>query len=225
MKKLNIKYIFNPSDQLSYTYCKLLNLAGIKQDNLIGIDVIIGGFPIINRNLKFTKYDTEVIKKYNINLSGHHLPQKESLDLNNENFILATAMCVFKERFPEKAIEFACHIHKNNLSFDEKIKSLYQIAKISGYDELEFKNKLAEKKYKVQAYSEFELVTNKIVINAYPITIIEWENKIRVLFSGYICLNRLKEIYEVTDKRELFYTLNDVLFSGIYNSKTESVCI
>ncbi|MFY7733853.1 MAG: hypothetical protein ACOVSR_10245 [Bacteroidia bacterium] len=79
MKKFKIKYVFNPSDKLSKIYSKVLNSVKNKQDNLIEIDIITGSFPMVNRNLKFTKSNNEVIKKYYIYLTSIHLQLQKSI--------------------------------------------------------------------------------------------------------------------------------------------------
>ena len=214
MKNFTIKHIFNPSDILSYNYSKVLNSIAKNQINIVKLDIIIGGFPVVNKNLKFTEYDEDIIKKYNLNFESIQRKQQENLVMNNDNFIFATAMCIFKERFPEKAVEFSLQLHKINLSKKDKIKSICSHAQILGYNETEFKNKLSEKKYKLQANYEFETINNKIVINSYPVTIIELEGRLQVMFSGYICINRLKQIYEEPDKKKLFYSLKNDIFIG-----------
>lgn len=79
MKKFKIKYVFNPSYKLSKIYSKVLNSVKNKQDNLIEIDIITGSFPMVNRNLKFTKSNNEVIKKYYIYLTSIHLQLQKSI--------------------------------------------------------------------------------------------------------------------------------------------------
>jgi putative protein-disulfide isomerase len=100
----------------------------------------------------------------------------------------AIALCVFKEIYPEKQVEFvtdlqySLHFEGRDLCDDEAYRHLLEKYNIS---EEEFYTKLKNPIYKEQAYYEFDLCT-KLQIKAFPALLLqESETKFHLIARGY----------------------------------------
>ena len=108
----------------------------------------------------------------------------------------AIAMCVFKEYYPERAIEFAgdlqyaLNYEGRDLTDDEAYRHLLE--KYSIHPEA-FYEKLNSEEYKEKAYYEFSLV-KQLQVNGYPTVFIQTgELKFHMVARGFTDYETLKE--------------------------------
>lgn len=111
----------------------------------------------------------------------------------------AIAMCIFKEFYPERAIEFAAdlqfalHYEGRDLTDDQAYIGLLE--KYSIQEEIFF-SKLNSEEYKQQAYYEFALV-KQLQVNAFPVVLVQMsETKFHMVARGFTEFDILKERIE-----------------------------
>jgi putative protein-disulfide isomerase len=115
----------------------------------------------------------------------------------------AIAMCIFKEYYPERAIEFAAdlqyalHYEGRDLTDDEAYRHLLE--KYSIQAEI-FYEKLASTEYKEMAYYEFSLM-QQLQVHAFPVVFIQTgELKFHMVAKGYTDYETLKQRIETVLK-------------------------
>ena len=108
----------------------------------------------------------------------------------------AIAMCIFKEYYPERAVEFASDLQYalnyegRDLTDDEAYRHLLEKYSIS--DE-RFYEKLHSDEYKEKAYYEFSLV-KQLQVTGYPCVLVQAsETKFHLVARGYTDHTTLKE--------------------------------
>jgi putative protein-disulfide isomerase len=108
----------------------------------------------------------------------------------------AIAMCIFKEFYPERSIEFAAdlqfalHYEGRDLTDDEAY--LHLLEKYSIHPEV-FYEKLASEEYKEMAYYEFSLM-KQLQVTGYPCVFIQTADlKFVMVARGYTDYETLKE--------------------------------
>lgn len=114
----------------------------------------------------------------------------------------AIALCIFKEKFPERQVEFAAdlqyalHFEGRDLCDNEAYRHLLEKY---GLDENQFYEKLASDVYKEKAYYEFSLC-KQLQVNGYPSVLMQVsESKFFLLSRGF------------TDKESLVQRIEAVL--------------
>jgi putative protein-disulfide isomerase len=107
----------------------------------------------------------------------------------------AIAMCIFKEYYPERAVEFAhdlqyaLHFEGRDLTDDEAYRHL--VEKYSIQPEV-FYEKLKSESYKEMAYYEFSLM-KQLQVNGFPTVFIQTgELKFNMVARGYTDFDTLK---------------------------------
>ena len=124
-------------------------------------------------------------------------PDKSDWFLNSEK--PAIAMCVFKEYFPGKQVQFAAdlqyshHFEGRDLTDDEAYRHL-----LAKYDipAQEFYAKLHSPEYKEKAYYEFALV-KQLQVSGFPTVLMQVsESKFYLLARGFTPYETLKERIE-----------------------------
>lgn len=116
----------------------------------------------------------------------------------------AIALCIFKEFYPERQIEFAAdlqyalHYEGRDLCDDEAYRQLLE--KYSIQPEI-FYSKLKSEEYKEMAYYEFALC-KQLQVTGYPAILLQVnETKFHLLSRGYTSYEELKKrIEEVLDE-------------------------
>ena len=100
----------------------------------------------------------------------------------------AIALCIFKEFYPERQVEFACdlqyalHYEGRDLTDDEAYRHLLE--KYSIQPEI-FYSKLSSEEYKEQAYYEFQLC-KQLQVTGYPCILLQnSDSKFTLLARGY----------------------------------------
>jgi putative protein-disulfide isomerase len=106
----------------------------------------------------------------------------------------AIALCIFKEFYPERQVEFAgdlqyaLHYEGRDLTDDEAYRHLLE--KYSIQPEI-FYSKLASEEYKEQAYYEFQLC-KQLQVTGYPCVLLQnSETKFTLLARGFTDYNTL----------------------------------
>ncbi len=124
-------------------------------------------------------------------------PTKSDWVMNSEK--PAIALCIFKEYYPERQLEFATDLQYalnyegRDLDDDEAYQHLLE--KYSIHPEA-FYNKLKSDEYKEAAYYEFALV-KQLQVNGYPTVFIQTgETKFVMLARGYTAFEDLRERIE-----------------------------
>jgi putative protein-disulfide isomerase len=117
-----------------------------------------------------------------------HILNPEESDWYPNSEKPAIAMCIFKEYYPGRAIEFAAdlqyalHYEGRDLTDDEAYRHLLE--KYSIQPEI-FYEKLKSEAYKEMAYYEFSLM-KQLQVNAFPVVLIQTgETKFYMVAKGY----------------------------------------
>jgi putative protein-disulfide isomerase len=115
----------------------------------------------------------------------------------------AIAMCIFKEFYPERAIEFSADLqyalHYEGRDLTDNESYLHLLEKYSIQPEIFFE-KLASEAYKEMAYYEFSLM-KQLQVTGYPCVFIQTgELKFTMVASGYTGYDTLKERIETVLK-------------------------
>jgi putative protein-disulfide isomerase len=196
MTKKKLTFIYNATCEWCFGYTKLLDIVSSVYGNSIEINIVSGGFPIKTQNFILKKYDTRPTKQFHSLLENVEISKNFDY-LKHKSFSPAVAMVVFKERFPEKSLQFALRMQNliliKNENSDEAIS---KIADELGFNENDFLTKIAENKYQELAYYEYEYFANKFNLKNLPATILSSNKLEEVVFNGYICINKLKQIFE-----------------------------
>lgn len=180
-----------------------------RENNLLQIEVLSGGMilpenPIhISATAGYIQKAYQTVEEYSgVKFGADYLWHINNPDLsdwypNSEK--PAIAMCIFKEIYPEKQVEFAAdlqkalHVEGRDLTDDEAYRHLLE--KYSIQPELFYKN-LKSDQYKDQAYYEFALV-KQLQVTGYPCVLLQVsETKFHLLARGYTTYKDLSERIE-----------------------------
>ena len=125
-----------------------------------------------------------------------HIKNSDDSDWYPNSEKPAIAMCIFKEFYPERAIEFAgdlqyaLHYEGRDLTDDEAYRLI--IEKYSIQPEI-FYEKLKSEMYKEMAYYEFSLM-KQLQVTGYPCVFVQTgELKFNMVARGYTDYDTLKE--------------------------------
>ena len=125
-----------------------------------------------------------------------HIKNSDDSDWYPNSEKPAIAMCIFKEFYPERAIEFAgdlqyaLHYEGRDLTDDEAYRLI--IEKYSIQPEI-FYEKLKSETYKEMAYYEFSLM-KQLQVTGYPCVFVQTgELKFNMVARGYTDYDTLKE--------------------------------
>ena len=125
-----------------------------------------------------------------------HIKNSDDSDWYPNSEKPAIAMCIFKEFYPERAIEFATdlqhalHYEGRDLTDDEAYRLI--IEKYSIQPEI-FYEKLKSETYKEMAYYEFSLM-KQLQVTGYPCVFVQTgELKFNMVARGYTDYDTLKE--------------------------------
>ncbi|MEO7523191.1 MAG: DsbA family protein [Ferruginibacter sp.] len=128
-----------------------------------------------------------------------HILNPEESDWYPNSEKPAIAMCIFKEFYPERAIEFAGDLqyalHYEGRDLTDNEAYLHLLEKYSIQNEIFF-DKLGSEEYKEMAYYEFALM-KQLEVNAFPVVLIQTgELKFHMVARGYTEYEVLKERIE-----------------------------
>ena len=125
-----------------------------------------------------------------------HILNPEESDWYPNSEKPAIAMCIFKEYYPERAIEFAADLqfalHYEGRDLTDNEAYLHLLEKYSIQAEIFFE-KLQSEQYKEMAYYEFSLM-KQLQVNAFPVVLVQTaELKFHMVARGYTDYETLKE--------------------------------
>ena len=172
----------------------------------IQIEVLSGGMIIHEKPVPIATTADYILKAYPTveELSGiqfgedylWHIKNPELSDWFPNSEKPAIALCIFKEFYPERQVEFAgdlqyaLHYEGRDLTDDEAYRHL--IEKYSIQPEI-FYAKLKGETYKEQAYYEFQLC-KQLQVSGYPCVLLQnSETKFTLLARGYTEFENLAE--------------------------------
>jgi len=188
-------YGFSPViKQIAATYKTQLN-----------IEVLSGGMIIpenpvhIGVTAGFIKKAYPTVEAYTgVKFGADYLWHVENPDLSDwypNSEMSAIALCIFKEIYPEKQVEFAAdlqyalHFEGRDLTDKEAYRHLIEQY---GLNETAFYEKLFSDTYKDQAHYEFQLC-KQLQVTGYPCVLIQVaETKFHLLARGYTAYEDLK---------------------------------
>ena len=124
-----------------------------------------------------------------------HVENPDLSDWDPNSEMSAIALCIFKEIYPEKQVEFAAdlqyalHFEGRDLTDKEAYRHLIEQY---GLNETAFYEKLGSDTYKDQAHYEFQLC-KQLQVTGYPCVLVQVaETKFHLLARGYTPYNDLK---------------------------------
>lgn len=110
----------------------------------------------------------------------------------------AIALCILKEKYPDKSLEFAGLLHKmfyvDGIE-PENYEAYGTYASTLGYDKETFNQKMKDSIYIKRAYKDFEYA-QQLGANSFPTVIIEKEGKKEILFKGFTTFDRAKSLID-----------------------------
>lgn len=110
----------------------------------------------------------------------------------------AIALCIIKEKYPEKAFEFAGWLH-HMIYVDgiepENYEAYGDYAAKLGYNKDEFNKKMKDSTYMNKAYKEFEYA-RQLGASSFPTVLLEKDGKIEILFSGFTTFDSAKKLID-----------------------------
>jgi putative protein-disulfide isomerase len=128
-----------------------------------------------------------------------HIKNPDLSDWHPNSEMPAIALCIFKEYYPEKQVEFASdlqyalHFEGRDLTDKESYRHLLEKYTI---DATEFYEKLSSEPYKEQAHYEFQLC-KQLQVTGYPCVLIQVaDTKFHLLARGYTSYEDLKSRLE-----------------------------
>jgi|GEM_PF-528821 len=110
----------------------------------------------------------------------------------------AIAMCIMKERYPDKDIKFAGLLHKMYYVDGiepENYAAYGEYAALLGFEKSEFNLKMKDSSYIQKAYKDFEYA-QKLGANSFPTVILEKNGKREILFEGYLPFERAQKLLD-----------------------------
>lgn len=124
-----------------------------------------------------------------------HILNPEESDWYPNSEKPAIAMCIFKEYYPDRAIEFAADLqyalHYEGRDLTDNEAYLHLLEKYSIQTEIFFE-KLLSDEYKEMAYYEFALI-KQLQVNAFPVVLVQTsELKFNMVARGYTDYDELK---------------------------------
>ncbi len=125
-----------------------------------------------------------------------HIKNPEESDWYPNSEKPAIALCVFKEFYPERAVEFACdlqnalHNEGRDLTDDEAYRHLLEKYSIQAET---FYEKLKSEEYKEMAYYEFALM-KQLQVTGFPCVFVQTgDTKFHLVARGYTDFDTLKD--------------------------------
>ncbi|MCX6337518.1 MAG: DsbA family protein [Bacteroidetes bacterium] len=171
----------------------------------LNIEVLSGGMIVpenpvpIGVTAGFIQKAYPTVEEYTgVKFGADYLWHVENPDLSDwypNSEMSAIALCIFKEIYPEKQVEFAAdlqyalHFEGRDLTDKEAYRHLIEQY---GLNETAFYEKLGSDTYKDQAHYEFQLC-KQLQVTGYPCVLVQVaETKFHLLARGYTPYNDLK---------------------------------
>ena len=206
MDKPALIYCYDAYCGWCYGFSPVIKKIADEYKNLMDIDVLSGGMILPEKPTHIGVAAGYIAKAYkNVeDLTGikfgsdylWHVNHPDDSDWYPSSEKPAIALCIFKEFYPERAVEFAAdlqyalHYEGRDLTDDEAY--LLLLEKYSIQPEI-FYEKLASEEYKEMAYYEFSLM-KQLQVTGYPCVFIQTgDTKFIMVARGYTDYDTLKE--------------------------------
>ncbi len=207
MKKLKVVYYADVLCGWCYGFSPVISKIYQEYSDQIDFDVVSGGLFLGNRaglinevapHIKagaYKKVEALTGVKFGDAFLNEAL-EKGTMILNSLPH--AIAICIIKERFPEKAIEFTSLLHKAvyyNGMDSENLPAYEKYAAQIGFDSDEFSSKMLDPVYTDKALKGFERFGQQEV-NVFPSLMLETGDENILLSSGSISYEDLKDLLD-----------------------------
>ncbi len=110
----------------------------------------------------------------------------------------AIALCIMKERYPDKSFEFASLLHKMYYVDGvepEDYEAYGTYASTLGYDKAEFNQKMKDSIYIKKASKDFQYA-HQLGANSFPTVLLEKDGKIETIINGFTTFERAKKLID-----------------------------
>ena len=188
-----------------YGFSKVIVQIAKEFEDVVETEVLSGGMILTSKPVHISATSSYIQKAYkNVEeLTGAkfgkdylwHIFNFEDSDWYPHSEKAAIAMCIFKEFYPDRSIEFAAdlqyalHYEGRDLTDDEAYRLL--LDKYSIHPEI-FYERLISEEYKEKAYYEFSLV-KQLKVTGFPAVFLQTgELKFHLLANGYTNYETLK---------------------------------
>ena len=206
MEKPLLIYCYDAYCGWCYGFSPVMKKIAAHYDGTLEIDVLSGGMVLPEKPVHIGTTANYILDAYPRveEMTGvkfgedylWHLRNPDESDWYPHSEKPAIALCVFKEFYPERAVEFvsdlqyALYYEGRDLTDNEAYRHLLE--KYSIQDEL-FYSRLASDEYKDKAKYEFSLV-QQLQVAAFPAVLLQTaELKFHLLARGYTDFDTLKE--------------------------------
>ena len=188
-----------------YGFSPVIKQIAATYNTQLNIEVLSGGMIVpenpvhIGVTAGFIQKAYPTVEEYTgVKFGADYLWHVENPDLSDwypNSEMSAIALCIFKEIYPEKQVEFAAdlqyalHFEGRDLTDKEAYRHLIEQY---GLNETAFYEKLGSDTYKDQAHYEFQLC-KQLKVTGYPCVLIQVaETKFHLLARGYTPYEDLK---------------------------------
>ena len=202
---MSIIYCYDAYCGWCFGFSKVIKQIALDFKDMVETEVLSGGMIVTDKPVHISATAGYIQKAYkNVEeLTGAkfgadylwHIFNFEDSDWYPHSEKPAIAMCIFKDFYPDRSIEFAAdllyalHFEGRDLTDDEAYRHL--LDKYSIRPEI-FYERLASQEYKEKAYYEFSLV-KQLKVSGYPAVFLQTgELKFHLLANGYTNYETLK---------------------------------
>ncbi|MBC7867504.1 MAG: DsbA family protein [Gloeobacteraceae cyanobacterium ES-bin-316] len=209
MNKPALIYCYDAYCGWCYGFSPVIKKIAAAYKDRLEIDVLSGGMILPDKPVHISATAAYIASAYkNVEaLTGvkfgsdylWHINNPDDSDWYPNSEKPAIAMCIFKEFYPERAIEFAIDLqqalHAEGRDLTDNEAYLHLLDKYSIQPEIFFE-KLASEEYKEMAYYEFSMMKH-LQVTGYPCVFIQTgELKFTMLARGFTEYEILKESLE-----------------------------
>lgn len=188
-----------------YGFSPVIKRIAEEYKNILPAEVLSGGMILPEKPVHISATAGYILQAYkNVEeLTGikfgedylWHIKNPDDSDWYPNSEKPAIAMCIFKEYYPERAVEFsadlqyALHFEGRDLTDDEAYRHLLEKYSIQ---QESFYQKLSSEEYKTRAYDEFEFV-KQLQVTGFPTVLVQTgELKFQMVGRGYTDYETLK---------------------------------
>ncbi len=200
-----ILYCYDPYCGWCFGFSPVIKKIAETYKNILPIDVLSGGMILPEKPTHISLAAPYILSAYkNVEETTGikfgddylwHLNNPDDTDWYPNSEKPSIAMCIFKEFYPERAVEFATdlqyalHVEGRDLTDNETYRHLLE--KYSIQPEI-FYDKLQSEEYKEMAYYEFSLM-KQLQVTGYPCVFIQTsDTKFNMVARGYTDYETLK---------------------------------
>jgi len=206
MKKVKIIYVYDAICGWCFGFSPTMAKLQTHYQDKIDFEIVSGGLRIgsnvgtINETGAYVKSAYKTVEntcgvKFGDAFINGTL-QKGTMVLNS--LPPAIALCIMKEKYPEKSFEFAGLLHKM-IYVDgiepENYEAYGTYASTFGYDKTEFNQKMKDSTYIKKAYKDFEYA-QQLGANSFPTVLLEKDGKIETIINGFATFDRAKKLID-----------------------------